>query len=357
MEGVFCFCRRLNPRDIFRQTTKNMLGFNRKISRNSLIPHSASQRRSGGHFGEKTFLQTGLLGWLGFSSPQGGPVQEDDDLTLAVKRGILAIQEGDLTRADKLLHIALKMAQDSGREEAVTHIFCLLGNLALERNFPGQAERLLKTVVQRLIAAGEPSDSNSVVEISLKLAQLYASIGKIGEAEQGFQFCVAVQQQKLGRGAVDEDTLGLAGMVLDQRAQFLLQQDRLAEAELAWKEAVRVAEQLHGEEGEQALVVKNSLATLLSMRGQHRAALDMLEKVVAAGKRQQTAHLSAFLVNLGLVQLKQGLAVEGRRSCGEASRLASEVGDVETVEEADVCLTQVRIFRCQSSSIPTWVSD
>ena len=105
--------------------------------------------------------------------------------------------------------------------------------------------------------------------------------------------------------------------------------------------STKVAEQLHGEEGEQALVVKNSLATLLSMRGQHKAALDMLEKVVAAGKRQETAHLSAFLVNLGLVQLKQGLASEGRKSCREASRLASEVGDAETVEEADICLTQV----------------
>jgi len=269
------------------------------------------------------------------------PEEEEDDLTLAVKRGILAIQEGDLARADRLLHIALKMAQDSGREEAITHIFCLMGNLAIERNFPGQAERLLKTVVQRLIAAGEPTDSNSVVEISLKLAQIYASIGSLQQAEQGFQFCVATQQRKLGKGVVDEDTLGLAGMVLDQRAQFLLQQDRLAEAELAWREAVKVAEQLHGEEGEQVLVVKNSLAALLSMRGQHKAALDMLEKVVAAGKRQQTAHLSAFLVNLGLVQLKQGLAAEGRKNCREASRLASEVGDVETGEEADVCLTQV----------------
>ena len=274
------------------------------------------------------------------TSPQVA-VEEEDDLTLAVKRGILAIQEGDLARADRLLHIALKMAQDGGREEAITHIFCLLGNLALERNFPGQAERLLKTVVQRLIAAGEPSDSNSVVEISLKLAQVYASIGKLEQAEQGFQFCIATQQRKLGKGVVDEDTLGLAGMVLDQRAQFLLQHDRLAEAEMAWREAVKVAEQLHGEEGEQALVVKNSLATLLSMRGQHKAALDMLEKVVAAGKRQETAHLSAFLVNLGLVQLKQGLASEGRKSCREASRLASEVGDAETVEEADICLTQV----------------
>ena len=338
MKGPLCLCRRLYPKVLFRQTTNDICGSTIAASKIPLVLHNTDQKSRSGHFGGKTVLQAGILGWLGLTS---APVEEEDDLTLAVKRGILAIQEGDLARADRLLHIALKMAQDSGREEAITHIFCLLGNLALERNFPGQAERLLKTVVQRLIAAGEPSDSNSVVEISLKLAQVYASIGSLEQAEQGFQFCVATQQRKLGKGVVDEDTLGLAGMVLDQRAQFLLQQDRLSEAEMAWREAVKVAEQLHGEEGEQTLVVKNSLATLLSMRGQHKAALDMLERVVAAGKRQQTAHLSAFLVNLGLVQLKQGLAAEGRKNCREASRLASEVGDVETGEEADVCLTQV----------------
>ena len=341
MKGPLCLCRRLYPKVLFRQTTNDICGSTIAASKIPLVLHNTDQKSRSGHFGGKTVLQAGILGWLGLTS---APVEEEDDLTLAVKRGILAIQEGDLARADRLLHIALKMAQDSGREEAITHIFCLLGNLALERNFPGQAERLLKTVVQRLIAAGEPSDSNSVVEISLKLAQVYASIGSLEQAEQGFQFCVATQQRKLGKGVVDEDTLGLAGMVLDQRAQFLLQQDRLSEAEMAWREAVKVAEQLHGEEGEQTLVVKNSLATLLSMRGQHKAALDMLERVVAAGKRQQTAHLSAFLVNLGLVQLKQGLAAEGRKNCREASRLASEVGDVETGEEADVCLTQVCNF-------------
>ena len=341
MKGPLCLCRRLYPKVLFRQTTNDICGSTIAASKIPLVLHNTDQKSRSGRFGGKTVLQAGILGWLGLTS---APVEEEDDLTLAVKRGILAIQEGDLARADRLLHIALKMAQDSGREEAITHIFCLLGNLALERNFPGQAERLLKTVVQRLIAAGEPSDSNSVVEISLKLAQVYASIGSLEQAEQGFQFCVATQQRKLGKGVVDEDTLGLAGMVLDQRAQFLLQQDRLSEAEMAWREAVKVAEQLHGEEGEQTLVVKNSLATLLSMRGQHKAALDMLERVVAAGKRQQTAHLSAFLVNLGLVQLKQGLAAEGRKNCREASRLASEVGDVETGEEADVCLTQVCNF-------------
>ena len=166
-------------------------------------------------------------------------------------------------------------------------------------------------MLQRLLAAGEPQDSNSVVEISLKLANIYSTNGQMEQAEQGFLFCLESQQRKVGEGA-SEDTLGLAGLVLDQRAQFLLAQDRLAEAEAAWREAVRVAEQLHGPEGEQSLVVTNSLASLLSMRGRHVEAVELLARVVEKVRGQETEHLPAFLVNLGLAQLKQ---VQLRQGC------------------------------------------
>lgn len=320
---------------------------------NSLVsltrPHPSPGPLPDSDAGQRRWTYAGLLALLGLGPTE--EVEEEDDLTLAVKRGILAIQEGDLARADRLLHIALKMAQDLGHEEAATHIFCIMANLALERGFLGQAERLFKSVLARLLAAGEPQDSNSVVEISLKLANIYSTNGQLEQAEQGFLFCLESQQRKVGKGASDEDTLGLAGMVLDQRAQFLLGQDRLEEAEAAWREAVRVAEQLHGPEGEQSLVVTNSLASLLSMRGQHGEAVQLLTRVVEKARVQGTDHLPAFLVNLGLAQLKQGLATQvnapstpirlAGQTCGEAKKLAGQVGDEETRLEASQCLEQV----------------
>ena len=70
-------------------------------------------------------------------------------------------QQGDLVKADKMLHIALKQAQDIGHEEAVTHIFVLMANLAKDRELFGQAERLFTTVLQRLLSAGEPQVERS----------------------------------------------------------------------------------------------------------------------------------------------------------------------------------------------------
>ena len=60
-----------------------------------------------------------------------------------------------------MLHIALKQAQDIGHEEAVTHIFVLMANLAKDRELFGQAERLFTTVLQRLLSAGEPQVERS----------------------------------------------------------------------------------------------------------------------------------------------------------------------------------------------------
>jgi hypothetical protein len=68
---------------------------------------------------------------------------------------------------------------------------------------------------------------------------------------------------------VDEDTLGLYGMCLDQLGQFCLSQGRLTEAEVAFRQAAAVASKVHGEHGEQTLVVLNSLASVLRYNVDH----------------------------------------------------------------------------------------
>ena len=79
----------------------------------------------------------------------------------------------------------------------MTHIYTLLANTALERGFLGQAERLFTEVLKRLLGAGERQDSNAVVEISLKLAEIFLRNGDYAKAEQGFEFCTKTQQLKV----------------------------------------------------------------------------------------------------------------------------------------------------------------
>ena len=180
-----------------------------------------------------------------------------------------------------------------------------------------------------------------MVEISLKIAQIFHQTGRAEKAEQGLRFCVETQRRKVAGGQEDEDSLALLGISLDMMGQFCLAQANYAEAEKCWREAGQVARRVLGEEEDQVLVVTNSLATLLSMTGREAEAANILESVVATAERTNSPHLSAFLVNLGLVRLKQGLSQEARRQCERARTRARQGGDSDTVREAQQCLDQL----------------
>lgn len=284
-------------------------------------------------------LLSGVLSWLGFSAEP----EPEHDLIMTIKRGILAAQEGDLKKADQIFHVALRMAVDLGHEEGQTHIYCLLANTALERGFIGQAERLFTEVLKRILANGEPQDSNSVVEISLKLAGIFVLQNELGKAEQGFEFCTKTQQLKVeseGDGC-SEDTLALYGLSLDKQGQFLLNRGRLQGAENCFSAAVKVSTRLHGENDQQTLVVRNSLATVLSLKGETDRALSILSNIISRAEETQSQYLPTFLINKGIVGLRSGCAETARADCTRARAEAVVRNDPEATQEADECLKQL----------------
>ena len=72
-----------------------------------------------------------------------------------------------------------------------------MANLAMERGLVGQAERLFTEVLKRLMASGEAQDSNAVVEISLKLAQIFLANGDRVKAEKGLEFSTDAMRKKI----------------------------------------------------------------------------------------------------------------------------------------------------------------
>ena len=134
----------------------------------------------------------------------------------------------------------------------------------------------------------------------------------------------------------------LYGMSLDILAQFYLASNRLKEAESLWVEAVKCGRLVYGEEGDQVLVVTNSLATVISMQqGREAEAADMMEELVTTASRTSSPHLTSFLINLGLVRMKQGLVEQARQRCEGARRLAVSGGDKEAEQEAENCLQEL----------------
>jgi len=67
----------------------------------------------------------------------------------------------------------------------------------------------------------------------------------------------------------------------------------------------------------------------------------LLNKVVEKARQIDSEHLATFLVNLGMTKLRQGLAVEARKACGEGLELARRVEDEDAIEQGQKCLIEV----------------
>ncbi|KAF3857574.1 hypothetical protein F7725_010775 [Dissostichus mawsoni] len=69
-----------------------------------------------------------------------------------------------------------------------------------------KAEKLFKAAMSFMLSGGTPEDDNAVIEMSLKLATIYAEQNKTELAEHGFRFCLESLQEKLQREEKVEPT-------------------------------------------------------------------------------------------------------------------------------------------------------
>ena len=72
-----------------------------------------------------------------------------------------------------------------------------------------KSERLFKDVMSRILANGSvEQDDNKIIEMSLKLSQVYAVWGDHEMAEAGFRFCVDTQERKVAAAGATVDEAG-----------------------------------------------------------------------------------------------------------------------------------------------------
>lgn len=86
----------------------------------------------------------------------------EDKLINNIKRSILCIQRGEHSKAEQMLHLALRMAQDMQNKDAITFVFDVMANLAMEQGEFKKAEKLFVAVMQRLLADGFAQDDIKV---------------------------------------------------------------------------------------------------------------------------------------------------------------------------------------------------
>lgn len=86
----------------------------------------------------------------------------EDKLVKTIKRSILCIQREQYDRAEQMLHLALRMAQDIQSKEGITYVYDVMANLAMEREQFKKAEKIFADVMKRLLADGHSEESPKV---------------------------------------------------------------------------------------------------------------------------------------------------------------------------------------------------
>ena len=228
------------------------------------------------------------------------------------------------------------------------HIFIYDGmaNLAMARLQFSKAENLFKETMRGLLQKGFLKEDNALVEISLKLAMIYAALKRNTQAESGYMFCINTQEKKVSDNpSCDENTVALYGLCTDSYSRFLLVQKRYDEAETKLKQALDIATQIHGQYHVQVAVLLNDLATLQSLQKHYTEAKRNVINAVQVARKVESPDLPIFVCNLGLVNLHLLLLDEANKQCNHALQLARKTKQEFTEREATKCLKSIDQIR------------
>lgn len=144
-------------------------------------------------------------------------LQKEDEsphgrLVMTLKRSIYLMQQNKMDKAEQVIHLALRMAQDMQHRNAITLCFDIMANLALERQQYEKAEKLFVAVLQRLLQAGTEQDDIKVLHISLKIAQIAEYTSMFDKANQGYQWVLENLERKYKKETEDKDLYELIAL-------------------------------------------------------------------------------------------------------------------------------------------------
>lgn len=300
----------------------------------------------------------------------------EDPVVFKLKQGILAQRKGQLDEAETLYHEALKIGAGQYEHKQLDdrrwllmriNIYDLMANLAMQAGKLPEAERLYKEVIKACLQHGVGQEDESVIELSVKLASIYAMQQRKEEAEQGYKFCIDASRKKIQQtdGVVEADTntLALLGISTQGYARYLMSLKRYAEARRYFEEAHEVAVEVYGREHPQTLVVLNDAGAAAMLSGDYAAATEHFGEAVETTerRRQETAEseataggdggLSAFRYNLAAACMKTGDLTRARSLCADVLRCAKESGDGGLARQAEQCLRDVEEQKRKAAAV------
>ncbi|XP_013402317.1 tetratricopeptide repeat protein 19, mitochondrial [Lingula anatina] len=279
--------------------------------------------------------------------------QNETELVMILRKGIQAQNKSDYKAADEFYHEALHFVYKLHREGKIddkrllhlqTNIFDKMANLGLLKGEFDHAEVLFKDTMKGMLQMGLDKTDNALVEISVKLASIYASKQKFDDAELGYQFCVDTMAKKTKEQGLDADldTTLLYGLCLESQARFWVYQKEYEKALENYHLALDIAAKYLPLDHPQKLVIMNDVSSLYYLKGDMTTAEKYMEEALDVAEVTQVPELPQFYCNQGLIFAQLGRFDEAETSCRKALKVAKDRDDQESVKEALDCLADVR---------------
>lgn len=144
-----------------------------------------------------------------YADPEDTP---ETKLINTIKRSILCIQKQQYEKAEQMLHLSLRMAQDLQSSNGITYVYDLMANLAMEQQQYKKAEKIFVDVMKRLMTDGHGEDSPKILHISSKIAHMSQLQGDLEKSFQGFTWTLQRLTKLIGSMPDDNDVLELYGL-------------------------------------------------------------------------------------------------------------------------------------------------
>lgn len=282
-----------------------------------------------------------LFTWLGFDTSDKKHTAEDE-LINTIKHCIIFIQRLDYDKAEQLLHVALKQAQQLRHDLGITYIYDIMANLALERQQLDKAKRLFVSVSQRIMANGAKEDDPRVVHISAKLARISHLQKEYTTAQLGFDWCLNQLNIIMDRDPSNMEHKKLLALTEDWYGRLFIECQQYEQGIKLMVSALDKMKEVSDVEKEHIVFQLNDIGAVYDELDKPDESISYFKEAILLGKSSKLDEMGTTYVNLGRVYIKKKMMEEARKSCGYAWKLGVLAKDNDVKNEAALCLKQIK---------------
>ena len=183
---------------------------------------------------------------------------------------------------------------------------------------------------------GKPDDTEAIVEISAKLARMYAETRQFDKARAGFEFCLERLEKKLENLSEEkkEEVVDLFFKVLQWGSEFLLNvedkaDDAVVEATELIERGLEKARALEQTGSAAYQTLANNLSTLYTWQNRMDEAVTVMKETIKLAVASEHWSLSHFYLNLAHIYAENGDLTNAEITAEKALEVAKSTKDAE----------------------------